>query len=102
MVRGTYPAYGALVIDASGRIWIGEYVGLTEDERRWTVFGVDGRPIGRLSLPVFRPEWIEVENSIPGFLTHELLDATGDRIAILRKDSLDVQYIEVRQLLKSQ
>ncbi|MCY4400839.1 MAG: 6-bladed beta-propeller [Gemmatimonadetes bacterium] len=110
-VRETYPAFGALSVDADGRIWIGDFAKLEEPQRRWTVLGPEGRPIGALSLPVFRPEWyrfreglgamgtgaVEVTTSLPK-PRHELLDVTAGRIAILRRGELAGEFIEVYEV----
>ncbi len=110
--RETYPAFAALTVDAGGRIWLGDYAKLEEQERRWTVFGSEGRPFGTLHLPVFRPEWVQIragamtgygwvefETTIPG-AEHELLDVLGDRIAILRRDDLAGEFIEVYEVVR--
>jgi hypothetical protein len=72
---------------------------LGQQRRRWTVFKPDGEPIGRLDLPVYGPRWIETEIAITYSPTHELLDVTSDRIAILSKDDFDVQYVEVLEIV---
>ena len=108
--RDTYPAFEALAVDADGRIWLGDYARHAEEERRWTVFGSDGRPAGTLSLPVFRPEWVQIragamtgygwvefETTIPS-AEHELLDVMGNRIAILRRTALGEEMVEVYEV----
>lgn len=108
--RDTYPAFEALAVDADGRIWLGDYARHADEERRWTVFGSDGRPAGTLSLPVFRPEWVriregamtgygwvEFETTIPS-AEHELLDVMGNRIAILRRTALGEEMVEVYEV----
>ena len=110
-VRETYPAFEALSVDADGRIWIGDFAKLSEPQRRWTVLGPDGSPIGTLSLPVFRPEWNRYREGLPGLGTgpvevttslpkprHELLDVTAGRIAILRRGELAGEFIEVYEV----
>jgi len=112
-VRSTYPAFQALGVDADGGIWLGDYAKHEEQERRWTVFGSDGRPIGSVNLPVFRPEWVqlragamtgygwvEFETTIPS-AEHELLDVMGDRIAILRRDDLEGEFVEVYEVSRA-
>ena len=110
-VRETYPALGALSVDADGRIWIGDFARLEDAQRRWTVLGPGGRPVGTLNLPVFRPEWyrfreglgamgtgsVEVTTSLPK-RRHELLDVTADRIAILRRGELAGEFVEVYEV----
>ena len=109
-VRDTYPAFGALKVAADGAIWIGGYTGLDDVERNWTVLRRDGTPLGRLNLPVYRPEllkvresgitgWapVEMETTIPG-ASHELLDVAADRIAVLRTSALGEEFIEVYEI----
>ena len=109
-VRESYPAFGALKVDAEGRIWIGAFAKLGERQRRWTILGPDGRLIGALALPLFRPELIRVrEGSITGYAAlehettipsprHELLDVAAGRVAILRRDEFGVEFIEVYEV----
>ena len=109
-VRDTYPTFGALKVDADGGIWIGGYARLEDVERRWTVLGPDGTPLGMLNLPVYRPEllkigggtvtgWgvIELESTIPS-ARHELLDVTGGLLAVLRTGELGEEFIEVYEV----
>lgn len=109
-VRATYPAIGAVKIDASGRIWIGDYAKLSSARRLWSVIGVDGIPIASVRLPVFHPELltfnnggfagrelVEREVAIPSPI-HELLDITADRVAVLRKGDLGQEFVEVYEI----
>ena len=109
-VRDTYPAFGALKVGADGLVWIGDYAGLDDPERGWTVLRPDGRPVGVLSLPVYRPEllrirgggvtgWaaVEHETTIPS-ARHELLDVAGGRVAVLRTAELGEEFIEVYEI----
>ena len=109
-VRDTHPAVGALKVAADGAIWIGGYAGLDDVERNWTVLRRDGTPLGRLRLPVYRPEllkvresgitgWalVEMETTIPS-ASHELLDVAADRIAVLRTSELGEEFIEVYEI----
>ena len=93
-VRDTYPAFGAISVDADGRIWIGDYPKLADEMRRWTILEADGTPVGALSLPVLRPIWPE-ETVAVTTQPHEVLDVAHGRIAVLRRDELDVQFVEV-------
>ncbi len=109
-VRATYPAFGAVKVDSNGRIWIGEYAKRSSQQRSWSAIGADGVPVGSLRLPVFHPELlrfadgvlagrtlVEMEVAIPS-PTHELLDIATDRIAVLRKDDLGQEFVEVYEI----
>lgn len=49
----TFPALDArLIVDAAGRIWLGEYLRPGDREQMWWIFTVDGRMVGRLNVPV--------------------------------------------------
>ena len=96
-VRETYPAYGAISVDGDGRIWIGDYPKLADEMRRWTILEADGTPVGVLSLPVLQPQWLEGTVAVTSE-PHELLDVGAGRIAVLRRDELDVQFVEVYEV----
>ena len=106
-IRDAYPAFGSIKVDARGRMWIGDYANLSDEQRLWTVLAADGTPVGSVHLPVFRPDWLQIrEGSITGRAlvewevtipspVHELLDIAADRIAVLRKDDLGREFVEV-------
>src|SRR5690606_35431005 len=77
--RSTLPGFGALVLDDDGRLWIGSYVPPSRDVREWLVLGTNGRPVGRVATP---------RNA-------RVLDIAGGRMALLLRDELDEQFIEV-------
>ncbi|MCE2423174.1 MAG: hypothetical protein J4G03_07700 [Gemmatimonadetes bacterium] len=93
-IRDTYPAYGAISVDADGRIWIGDYPRLADEMRRWTILEADGTPVGTLRLPVLRPTWLEDTVAVTG-QPNEVLDVAHGRIAVLRRDELGVEFVEV-------
>lgn len=109
-VRDAYPAFGSIKVDASGRMWIGDYAKLSDEQRLWRVFGANGTPVGSIRLPVFRPDWLQIrEGSITGRAlvewevtipnpVHELLDIAHGRVAVLRKDELGREYVEVYEV----
>ena len=99
-VRDTYPAYGAISVDAEGRIWIGDYPKLADEMRRWTILEADGTAVGTLRLPVLRPIWLEDTVAVTG-QPHELLDVAHGRIAVLRRDELGVEFVEVYEVVSS-
>ena len=49
----TTPAYGTVVVDALGNVWVAEYSGGGRVDRtgRWTVFNPDGRMLGVVEVP---------------------------------------------------
>jgi len=47
----TKPAYGTVVVDALGNVWVAEYSrGHNDRSRTWTVFDSDGRMLGDVAL----------------------------------------------------
>jgi hypothetical protein len=75
----TYPAFGGLFIDRDRRIWIGTYVRPTDSEQTWIILGSEGALEGALSIP----------------RGARLLDAAGERIALLRTDALGEERVHV-------
>jgi len=78
------PAYGDLVVDRSGDVWLAEYVRPPTTPRRWTVLGIDGKWLGEVRVP--------------------------DRVAVLEigkdwllgvwRDALDVEHVRLYRLSK--
>ncbi|MEZ4413942.1 MAG: hypothetical protein R2910_13215 [Gemmatimonadales bacterium] len=83
------PAVGALVVDDQRNIWVGEYVTPGTKERRWTVISPTGVPVATMVLPA------APEAFMPG--RSEILDAYGDRLALLRMSEDGELSIEVRR-----
>lgn len=75
----TLPAFAGVLLDADGRVWIGEWVDIGADERPWTVFGRDGEPAFRVVLP---------RSATP-------LDAAGDRLVVLDRTELAEEVVRV-------
>lgn len=76
------PAYGWLLPDPSGALWVAEYAQYGLSPATWQVFDAEGRWLGAVEMPGrFRPRAIG-----PGW------------IAGVRKDELDVEHVEVRLL----
>ncbi len=97
-IRDSYPAYGAISVDADGRIWIGDYAKLADEMRRWTILEPDGTPVAAVSLPVLFPVWLEDTVAVTSE-PHEVLDVAHGRIAVLRRDEFDVQFVEVWEMV---
>jgi hypothetical protein len=83
--RPTFPAFEALMVDDAARIWIGAYVRPGETDRRWTVLDADGSVAGTLALPA----------------AATVLDAAGNRLAVLLRSDLDEEYIVVYRIDRS-
>ena len=83
------PAIGGLVVDDADNLWVGSYeVGAAT--RRWRIFSRTGQPIGLLELAAFRHPFV------PG--QTELLDVSGDRLAVRRTDPNGEVFVEVRTI----
>lgn len=96
-IRDFYPAFGAIKVDAEGRIWIGDYPKLADELRRWTVIEPDGTPVAAANLPILVPLWLEDTVAVTSQPT-ELLDVAHGRIAVLRRDEFDVEFIDVYEM----
>lgn len=86
-IRDRYPGFDGLAVDDAGRVWVGDYPELDARSRRWVVFSRDGTPAGQIHLPLlgFR--------RIPG--DTELLAVGRNRLALLRTNALDEEFVEV-------
>lgn len=90
-VRGTLPGFEGLEMDADGRLWIGEAEVPGATRRRWVVFNPDGVPEAEMWVTALWPGYL------PG--STELLAVSPDRIAVLRQNALDEEFVEVWDLL---
>lgn len=81
----TMPAYGSLVADRSGNLWVEEYQPDPETPARWTVMDQDGAVLAvQVEMPLrFRPYWIE-EELVLGVI----------------RDELDVEYVHGYRLFR--
>jgi hypothetical protein len=76
------PAYGRILADSEGYLWVGAYALPGQDATRWDVFDSDGSWLGPVQLPErFR-----------------LLRVGSSRVLGVRRDAFDVQRLEVRAL----
>jgi hypothetical protein len=79
----TMPAYGAILADRGGGLWVQEYAPPWEEGPvRWTVFDPDGRQLGTLALP-------------PRF---RATDVGADYVLGVAQDELDVQQVQMYRL----
>lgn len=80
--RESYPAFHALAVDTTGRVWIGESVRYGARERRWVVFEADGTPMASLELPA----------------SARILDVTTTQLLLSTRDELDVEGVSLWEI----
>jgi hypothetical protein len=76
-VPKTMPAYGDLMVDAVGDLWVADYRRPSDHQPRWTVFDSTGQMLGAVAMP---------ERFTP-------YDIGADYVLGVWKDELDVQYV---------
>jgi hypothetical protein len=81
----TKPAYGRLLVDTDGNLWVAEYRRHREGMDRWDVFDPDGR-------------WLSTVDTPTGLLIHEI---GTDYVLGVRRDEFDVEYVELHGLAKN-
>lgn len=92
------PALGSALLDENGRIWVSRFqpaqdlrVATTggyepwHEEDAWHVLAQDGTPIARVRLPS----------------ETRLLAVRGDRVAVVSRDSLGVEHVQVLAIIAS-
>jgi hypothetical protein len=79
--RDTYPAFRDLLVDDEGRLWIGGYP-QGDQPQSWLIIGVEGQLVAQVMVPS----------------GSTLLDAAGDRLAVLRRTEMDEEYIVVMEI----
>jgi len=82
MLPEVRPALGELLLDDAGRLWVSRFAPTTEpwdQQHMWHVLDATGRPLARLTLP---------EGT-------RLVAVSRDRLAVVRRDELDVEHVEV-------
>jgi hypothetical protein len=83
-VPGTRPAYGRLLVDSQGALWVGDYAPYPEDPVLWRVFDASGRLVTALRVPErFR-----------------VFDVGADWILGVWRDDLDVERVRLYHLRK--
>lgn len=78
------PAYGGLLADREGNLWVSEWAPFPRVPGRWTVFGPAGRWLGDVEMP-------------PGFQPTDIGD---DWILGVSRDAMDVEYVVAFPLLE--
>ena len=76
----TKPAYGRLLADTEGNLWVSAY----DDEGTWTVFDAEGRLLGTM----------EIEGDV------RVVEIGGDYLLGVWRDDLDVERVFLYGLLK--
>jgi hypothetical protein len=79
---GTFPAFGDLMADPDGHLWVLDYPRPGEDARRWTVFSSEGRALGFVATP-------------PGL---RVLEIGRDHVLGVWLDDLDVEHVRLYRL----
>jgi hypothetical protein len=82
----TYPAFaGELRVDGDQDLWVRESTPPETQQSAWSVFSREGKLLGNVELPV----------------RAKLLDVGTDYVLILRRDALDVEYVELYRLRRA-
>ncbi len=83
-VPATRPAYGRLLVDSEGNLWVGDYAAYSDDPVLWRVFGAGGRLVTALRVPDrFR-----------------IYDIGADWVLGVWRDDFDVEHIRLYNLRK--
>lgn len=85
----TLPVLGPVFFDESGRLWVSRFVPSIYtwgEEDSWHVLDADGHPRARIQLP---PD-------------AQLRAVSGDRIALVIRDSLDVEHLKIFRILDAE
>jgi hypothetical protein len=70
----TMPAFGPMLVDDVGNLWVQQYARPSQEELRWTVFGADGALVAMLETPTrFEPHAIGND-----FLLGRWVDENGE------------------------
>ncbi len=98
-----WPFYRALKIDGTGRLWVRSFPDDDTAPDRWTVYDTSGALSGRLDIPRSPPRVIAnpragAPATFPG-QAPELIDAFGDYVILLEKDSEGAMHFVTRRML---
>lgn len=80
----TLPAYGGILGDRAGNLWVGSWAMAPETADRWAVFDSAGLWLGEVTLPEGFSPW----------------DIGEDWIVGTERDELDVEYVVLYEILK--
>ncbi|UCC71947.1 MAG: hypothetical protein JSV86_16500 [Gemmatimonadota bacterium] len=80
----SFPAYGNLMVDAEGNLWVTVYRRPGDDQPRWTVFDPSGQMLGVVSVP-------------ERFTVHQI----GSDFVLGRwRNGLDIEHVQLYELIK--
>jgi hypothetical protein len=80
----TLPAYGGMISDSRGNLWVGAWAMFPEVAPFWTLFDEDGRWLGVVEVP-------------PNFFP---MDIGEDWVLGVERDEMDVEYVTLYPLIK--
>ncbi|MGD2152627.1 MAG: 6-bladed beta-propeller [Gemmatimonadales bacterium] len=81
----TKPAYGRLLVDSEGNLWVADYARERNDEGTWSVFDPEGRFLGSVETPT----------------GGRVLQIGSDFVLGVWRDELDVEYMRLYELIKN-
>jgi hypothetical protein len=81
-----FPFFDALHVDPEGNLWVHDFKVDEEEAELFSVFRADGQYLGDVTIPAGRT----------------ILDMGSDWLLILRKDELDIEYVERYSLSKNE
>jgi hypothetical protein len=81
----TKPAYGRLLVDSEGNLWVAEYSEGRDDEGTWSVFDPEGRFLGTVETPT----------------GGRVVQIGSDFVLGVWRDELDVEYVRLYELVKN-
>lgn len=82
--RETMAAYGRMLVDETGHLWVEEYLRPGDEQPLWTVFSPEGKMLGDVETP---PDL-------------QLVQVGRDFVLGVRKDTLGVEHVQLYNLIK--
>jgi hypothetical protein len=81
----TKPAYGRLLVDSEGNLWVADYSEERDDEGSWSVFDPEGRFLGAVETPT-------------GGRVQQI---GSDFVLGVWRDEFDVEYVRLYELIRN-
>lgn len=81
----TKPAYGRLLVDSEGNLWVADYSQERGADGTWSVFDPEGRFLGSVETPT----------------GGRVLQIGSDFVLGIWRDELDVEYVRLYELIKN-